>query len=153
MSEVISPDLQAGKGRKALYKRKKFLIAGAMLFVAIGFAAYLLTQQVDSDYLTIDELMAKGDSVSGELVRVGGHIVDDSVNWDTEAVTLSFTLTDGEETLPVVYRGTVPDSFKAAREIVAEGELDKQGIFIAHSLKTKCPSKYEKLDSYISIGN
>jgi cytochrome c-type biogenesis protein CcmE len=48
---------------------------------------------------------------------------------------------DGTATVPVVYRGSVPDLFKSGREVVVEGKL-VGGTFVANSLVTKCPSKY-----------
>ena len=43
--------------------------------------------------------------------------------------------------VPVVFHGTVPDLFKSGRDVVVEGRA-KDGVFVAHSLVTKCPSKY-----------
>ncbi len=45
--------------------------------------------------------------------------------------------------IPVVYRGSVPDLFKVGREVRVEGRL-QNGVFVAKkdSLRTKCPSKY-----------
>ena len=45
--------------------------------------------------------------------------------------------------MPVVYRGSVPDLFRAGRHIVVEGRLTN-GVFVANpgSMITKCPSKY-----------
>jgi cytochrome c-type biogenesis protein CcmE len=58
---------------------------------------------------------------------------------------LRFTLRDrdGATTVPVVYHGSVPDLFKAGREVVVEGTL-VHGTFVAvpGTLVTKCPSKY-----------
>jgi cytochrome c-type biogenesis protein CcmE len=50
---------------------------------------------------------------------------------------------DGAATVPVVYRGSVPDLFKSGREVVVEGKL-VNGTFVAvpGTLVTKCPSKY-----------
>jgi cytochrome c-type biogenesis protein CcmE len=50
---------------------------------------------------------------------------------------------DGAATVPVVYRGSVPDLFKPGREVVVEGTL-VNGTFMAlpGTLGTKCPSKY-----------
>jgi len=50
---------------------------------------------------------------------------------------------DGAATVPVVYRGSVPDLFKPGREVVVEGKL-VNGTFVAvpGTLVTKCPSKY-----------
>ncbi len=48
---------------------------------------------------------------------------------------------DGMASVPVAYRGSVPDLFKTGREVVVEGKL-RGGTFVADSLVTKCPSKY-----------
>jgi cytochrome c-type biogenesis protein CcmE len=50
---------------------------------------------------------------------------------------------DGTATVPVLYRGSVPDLFQAGRHVYMRGRL-RQGLFVAvpGSLVTKCPSKY-----------
>ena len=48
---------------------------------------------------------------------------------------------NGTASVPVAYRGSVPDLFKSGREVVVEGKLSG-GTFVADSLVTKCPSKY-----------
>ncbi len=114
-----------------------------VVVVALGFLAYMLVNQFSTYYLTVSEFWEKGDSVNGKQLRVGGQIVTESVHWDTESVTLSFTLADGEARLPVVYKGAVPDTFRADSDIIVEGKLEPQGVFGATKLITKCPSKYE----------
>jgi cytochrome c-type biogenesis protein CcmE len=58
---------------------------------------------------------------------------------------LRFQLQDveGGASVPVVYRGSVPDQFKTGRELRLEGRL-RSGVFVAErdSMRTKCPSKY-----------
>lgn len=58
---------------------------------------------------------------------------------------MRFTVRDveGSATVPVLYRGSVPDLFKSGRDIVVRGEL-RSGVFVARAdtLVTKCPSKY-----------
>ena len=51
----------------------------------------------------------------------------------------------GARTVPVVYHGSVPDLFRAGRDVVVQGRLPlRNGVFVAKrdSLVTKCPSKY-----------
>lgn len=43
--------------------------------------------------------------------------------------------------VPVVYHGSVPDLFKAGRDVNVTGHLEN-GAFMATALTTKCPSKY-----------
>ncbi len=47
--------------------------------------------------------------------------------------------------LTIVLDGALPDAFKdqAGAEVVAEGDYDGSDTFLANSLITKCPSKYE----------
>lgn len=49
----------------------------------------------------------------------------------------------GTATVPIVYRGSVPDQFKLGRHVVVSGRYT-HGTFVAKrdSLVTKCPSKY-----------
>jgi cytochrome c-type biogenesis protein CcmE len=49
-------------------------------------------------------------------------------------------------TVPVVFRGTVPDLFKSGRDVVVDGRL-RNGVFVADNLVTKCPSKYSPAKS------
>jgi cytochrome c-type biogenesis protein CcmE len=58
---------------------------------------------------------------------------------------LRFRLRDvkGTATVPVVYTGSVPDMFRAGRDISLKGELT-HGVFVGKpgTMITKCPSKY-----------
>jgi cytochrome c-type biogenesis protein CcmE len=80
---------------------------------------------------------------TGEVVLVGQVV--GRVTGDERRDGLRFTLRDveGKSTVPVVYRGSVPDMFRSGRDILVQGELRK-GTFIAvpGTMKTKCPSKY-----------
>jgi cytochrome c-type biogenesis protein CcmE len=80
---------------------------------------------------------------TGEVGLAG--IVVGQVDEAEDESRLEFTLRDieGDATVPVVYTGSVPDLFKAGREVYVKGEL-VEGTFVAtpDSLVTKCPSKY-----------
>ena len=58
---------------------------------------------------------------------------------------LRFSLKEigGTATVPVLYRGSVPDLFKLGRHVFLRGQLHG-GVFeaVPGSLMTKCPSKY-----------
>jgi cytochrome c-type biogenesis protein CcmE len=81
---------------------------------------------------------------AGEDVKLTGKVLAFSGDASTDTgmrITLA-DYTDGE-TIPVVYRGSVPDAFKVGRQIVLDGKASG-GVFRAKadSLVTKCPSKY-----------
>lgn len=133
----------SGSKNVPLLKRKRVIFAGAIVLMAIGFLIYIGLSQFATYYYTVSEFVAQSESLSGEQVRVTGQIIPDSVIQDTSNFTLNFTITDGETSLPVVYHGVVPDTFKAGTDIVVEGRSGQQGVFNASVLITKCPSKYE----------
>ena len=64
---------------------------------------------------------------------------------DGHDTPLRFRIRDigGSASVPVVYRGSVPDLFKVGRHVVVDGAL-RNGTFVAvpGTLVTKCPSKY-----------
>lgn len=137
------PASNAGSRKPHLLKRKKVLFAGVVVAVAIGFLVYIAVSQFATYYLTVSEFVERGDSVYDKQVKVAGQVVPESIDRDTENFTLSFILADGNASLPVVYKGVVPDTFKPDSDVVVDGKLDAQGVFQASKLITKCPSKYE----------
>jgi cytochrome c-type biogenesis protein CcmE len=76
-------------------------------------------------------------SVTGVVLR--------PITGDAHGSGLRFRLRDknGRATVPVVYKGTVPDAFKAGGDVVVDGRY-ANGVFTAipGTLITKCPSKY-----------
>ena len=79
----------------------------------------------------------------GRVSLVG--IVVGKPTGDAHAGGLHFRLRDrhGTATVPVVYKGSVPDLFRPTREVVVDGKL-RDGVLVAvpNTLVTKCPSKY-----------
>jgi cytochrome c-type biogenesis protein CcmE len=77
-------------------------------------------------------------------VSLTGRVVK-PVTGDAHGAGLRFELRDvnGTATVPVVYTGSVPDLFRAGRDIVVTGRL-QNGVFVAApgTMVTKCPSKY-----------
>jgi len=113
------------------------------LSVAAMLAVFLLYTSVaggGTPSLQPSELAGRTGKVglSGKVVApVRGSARDDA--------GMRFRLRDVEGTasVPVVYRGSVPDMFKVGRDIHLEGRL-RNGVFVAEpdTLVTKCPSKY-----------
>lgn len=123
-------------------RRKKFFIGGLIILIAIAYLGYTGFQSAATYYYTVSELIGQGGSLYGENVRVDGEVAPGSVEQGADALLLRFTIVEGVESLPVVYQGVIPDSFKVGNEVVIEGHLDSDGIFQANTILTKCPSKY-----------
>ena len=55
---------------------------------------------------------------------------------------MHFTVTDTAQSIPVVYTGILPDLFKEGKGVVAQGELDGQGVFQASEVLAKHDENY-----------
>jgi cytochrome c-type biogenesis protein CcmE len=79
----------------------------------------------------------------GEVQLAG--VVTGAITGDARGSGLRFTLKDfdGPATVPVLYKGAVPDLFERGRHVYLRGEV-RNGLFVGEkdSLVTKCPSKY-----------
>eukprot|EP01037_Dinobryon_pediforme_P014678 gene14678-14802_t len=73
-------------------------------------------------------------------LRLGGRVAKDSIVKENNRVT--FDITDEKTFLRVVYKGTIPDLFKEDQGIVAEGNFDDHGIFIARQVLAKHDENY-----------
>lgn len=145
VEEVLTGDLEGGTRptvrRWTFLRRKRFLVLGAVLALALAWLIYMGVQSASMYYLTVGELLARGEAAYTEDVRVGGTVDPGSVHSEANMV-LHFTLRDETNSLPVVYQGVVPDAFKPGGEVVLEGRLSRSQTFEASALLAKCPSKY-----------
>jgi cytochrome c-type biogenesis protein CcmE len=124
-------------------KQLKFVIGSIIIVAAIGYLVVTGISKTSVYYLTVSELISKGDSVFGQGIRVEGKVMDGSIKKDPSALKVDFKITDSSKDISVHYEGVIPDLFKDGRDVVVEGKYTREGIFVAHTLLTSCPSKYE----------
>ncbi len=123
--------------------RKGKLIVGAVLiFCVFGYLLYAGIRDTQIYYATPSEVLTMQKDQYGEGIRMGGVAVGNSVEWDAKNLVLKFEVADDKSSVPVVYRGVVPDTFKTGSEVVVEGTY-AEGVFNATVLMPKCASKYE----------
>jgi cytochrome c-type biogenesis protein CcmE len=118
----------------------------ARLVIALGVAAMLAIFLVytalagGTPQLRPSQLKGR----AGEEVALVGKVVG-RVSGDARGEGLRFQLRDvkGSGSVPVVYRGSVPDMFRSGRDISLKGQMQR-GTFVGEpgTLVTKCPSKY-----------
>ena len=94
-------------------------------------------------YLTASEVKAMGEKAIGQPIKVGGRVVDGSVQHEKGANSVAFALADEKQSLQVAYTGVIPDSFQPNVDVIVEGKMGADGTFKASNLLAKCASKYE----------
>jgi cytochrome c-type biogenesis protein CcmE len=119
----------------------------ARLVIALSVAAVLAVFLLYTSIAGGGTPSLRPSQLAGHQGRVSliGHVVG-TPSGDAHAGGLRFQLRDvkGKTTIPVVYKGSVPDLFKTDRDVVVDGRL-RNGVFVAvpNTLVTKCPSKYQ----------
>jgi cytochrome c-type biogenesis protein CcmE len=118
----------------------------ARLIVALSVAAALAVFLLYTSIAGGGTPQIRPSQLAGHTGRVSlmGQVVGKPTG-DAHAGGLRFKLRDvkGTQTIPVVYKGSVPDLFRTGRDVVVDGRL-QTGVFFAvpGTLVTKCPSKY-----------
>ncbi len=119
----------------------------ALLFLGgVGFLVFQGLQENSTYFLNVAEAKAQDPSRLSNI-RLFGTVAGENITRPEKGSGVSFTLEDQFDkanTLNVVYTGIVPDTFKEGAEVIIEGDLEKNGVFQARVLMTKCPSKYQK---------
>ena len=119
----------------------------ARLVVALGVAAVLAVFLLYTSFAGGTTPAVKPSQLGGRSgkVELTGVVVGPVRGDAHTAGGLRFRLRDraGRVSVPVVYRGVVPDLFKPTREIYLHGQM-QNGVFVGerNSLVTRCPSKY-----------
>lgn len=123
-------------------RRRLILVAVIVVGVAIAVALGLQAFRKNLLYYFTPEQVAKGDARAGQTFRMGGLVAMDSVQRVPGSMTVHFTVTDMQKSIPVVYTGILPDLFREGQGIVVYGTLDKNGLFVANQVLAKHDSKY-----------
>ena len=126
----------------------KILIAIALLIVgfAVLFGVGLRGSLVY--YLTVAEFLDKHATQDfGENFRINGNVLEGSIEKPPSGLGARFVMSDGARQMRVTYSKETPDTFVDGSEVVVEGSLGAGGVFVAHTLLAKCPSKYEAASS------
>jgi len=153
--------------KKTSAKINKILISGSILLIAIVLLVVTSLKGNAQYYLTVNELVSKSTNRT-ENIRVSGVVLGDSIEYDAQNSSLSFTVAnipgDNKEIeklgglelvlhqasvdknaaqMKVIYTGERPDMLKNEAQAIMTGSLGDDGIFYADELLLKCPSRYE----------
>ncbi len=126
----------------------KFLIVGALILGAISYLMFSGINDSMVYYYTVSEALEMAQELDNRGIRVGGYVQAGTIQKDNSQSQVEFLVFEKESdrTLPVIYQGIIPDTFKDNAEVVVVGMYrPEEGIFHANVLLAKCPSKYEAL--------
>ncbi len=124
-------------------KRRRLYIVLAGMVTLGGAAALVLSAFNDNLVFFYSPTDLKTKSVPLERqLRIGGLVEEHSVTREANGRTIDFRVTDGNNTVSVVYTGSLPDLFREGQGVVAEGTLRRDGVFQASNVLAKHDEKY-----------
>jgi cytochrome c-type biogenesis protein CcmE len=123
-------------------KRKMLMLFFVLSIVAIASALvlYALRQNISLFYTPTQVVM--GQAPVNHTIRVGGMVEKGSITRAAKGLEVQFRITDFEKTITVTYKGILPDLFRDAQGVVAEGLLTDNLNFRASQVLAKHDANY-----------
>jgi len=125
-------------------KRKQRLILVCLMVAGVGLAATIGLKAFNEN---ITLFRSPSDIVAGKVqegtrFRIGGMVLEESVQRRSDNLDIKFALTDRVNTVNVSFNGILPDLFREGQGIVAMGQLDEAGVFVASEVLAKHDENY-----------
>jgi cytochrome c-type biogenesis protein CcmE len=125
-------------------RQKRFVyivIAIAAVGLAVGLVLNALKDNV-SLYFTPTQVYNK-EVPQDRSFRIGGLVEAGSLKREGgDGLTVHFVITDLKKSLPVIYKGILPDLFKEGKGVVAQGKMESDGIMHASEVLAKHDENY-----------
>ena len=124
-------------------RRQRFILVGLLVLgvsVALGLALLALRENINL-FFSPTQVKA-GEAPQQTSFRLGGMVVEGSVQRPDADLSVEFVLTDTVERVTVTYKGFLPDLFREGQGIVAQGMLNSNGIFEAKQVLAKHDENY-----------
>ncbi len=122
--------------------KRLVLIAAGLGAIAIAAALVLNAFRSNLVFFFSPSQIAAGEAPKDRAFRVGGMVETGSVKRQADGVTVQFVVTDTAKSVPVVYKGILPDLFREGKGVVAEGRLGAAGVFRAEQVLAKHDENY-----------
>ncbi len=126
---------------KAKHQR---LILALVALCGVGGAGVLAASALrdEAAYFRTPIEIKDGKAIVGEPMRLGGMVAAGSIKRQSDGLTIRFTATDGKASVPVEYKGIVPDLFGEESGMVADGRMRADGTFVADRILAKHDERY-----------
>ena len=125
-------------------RRARRLGMAGLIVVGVSAAIALTLNAFQSNllYFISPSEVSAGEAPVGKDFRIGGLVVDGSVDRPGDDLLVTFAVTDTVETVQVHYSGILPDLFRDGQGVVAKGRLNSEGVFIAKEVLAKHDENY-----------
>ena len=124
-------------------KQRRMILIGLGMLALAGAAALTLTAfEENLVFFYSPSDLAGREMPPGRPFRLGGLVEEDSVRKLDDGLTVAFRITDLSHSVPVTYRGILPDLFREGQGVVTDGTLGPDGVFVAREVLAKHDENY-----------
>lgn len=124
-------------------RKRMLLVLSAVVGVALAAAFGLKAFQDNMLYYYSPTQIASGDvTLDDRRIRVGGLVVEGSIDRESGEMDVRFELSDGMEAVTVVHDGILPNLFREGQGIIAHGRFNDDGVFVADEILAKHDENY-----------
>jgi cytochrome c-type biogenesis protein CcmE len=118
------------------------IVAGGLAALAVAAGLILTAFQQNLVFFFTPSQVAAKEAPQGRTFRIGGMVEKGSVARQADGLTVRFMVTDTAKSIPVVYRGALPDLFREGKGVVAQGRVGADGVFMASEVLAKHDENY-----------
>jgi cytochrome c-type biogenesis protein CcmE len=124
--------------------RQQRLILILLMVAGVGTAATFALKSFNENlmYFFSTTEVAAGKAPKEAKFRLGGMVVEGSIIRPNKGIMVRFDLTDYSKVVTVEYTGILPDLFREGQGIVANGRMNKGGVFVAEEVLAKHDENY-----------
>lgn len=122
-------------------QRRAVLIGASVLVLGVATVLTLFALKDSIVFFHTPSDVAEGKIMTGQRVRLGGLVAEGSVKRGG-GTTVEFAVTDTLASVPVAYKGVLPDLFREGQGVVAEGVIGADGTFSADTVLAKHDENY-----------
>lgn len=126
---------------RAHRKQRLSLVLALVIGVGAAVALILMALNENINHFYDPTQVVAGEAPDDHTFRIGGMVVNGSVNRDEGSLKVRFDLTDYKERVTVTYEGILPDLFREGQGIVAIGKLN-DNVFVAEEVLAKHDENY-----------
>ncbi len=115
-------------------------IGGIVASVAVAAGLVLNAFQSNLVFFFSPSQVEAKEAPTAKTFRLGGLVKEGSVK--RNGTEVEFAVTDTAKTITVRYTGILPDLFKEGKGVVAQGQLQGDGVFVAREVLAKHDENY-----------
>jgi len=118
------------------------MIAGGLAALAVAATLILTAFRQNLVFFFTPSQVAAKEAPLGRTFRIGGMVETGSVKRQADGITVHFKVTDTAKSIPVSYRGALPDLVREGKGVVAQGRIGEDGVFVASEVLAKHDENY-----------